>query len=161
MIPRDYRLTGNAMGENLKTFIENHPDAFDILLFRSNTSAPATVAVNADVVGSMESLERAISYHDPIEGRAVKLPEGIPYEIADSGDIADGNMEQPTALLINIDGIPKQSIVQYEEYTSTTERRLVNLYIVSSEMISQAPGSGEKHFCIPFPAFSDVAGNTP
>lgn len=161
MQPRDYRPTGQAISDNLRTFITNHPDAFDCLLFRADTSAIETIAPGTDVVGSLESNERAITYLNPIPARAVKVPDGLPMSASNDAMEPDGFQEQPVVLILNVSDTPKQSIVQYNEYVDALNVRRVNLYIVQSESMGSMPGAGLRHYCIPFQAFDDVVGNKP
>lgn len=161
MQPRDYRETGQAISDNLAIYIGNHPDAFDCLLFRADGASAEVIAPGADVVGSLESNERAISYLDPILARAVKVPDGLPVSVSNDSTEPDGFQEQPVILILNVNDAPKQSIIQYNEYVDMLNVRQVNLYIVQSDSIGSLPGAGLRHYCMPFQSFEDVGGNAP
>ena len=159
--PRDYRAPGQAISENLHTYIANHPDAFDCLLFRTNGSSIETVAPGVDVVGSLESSERGVTYLDPIPARAVKVPDGLPLGMTNDTSEPDGFQDQPVVLILNVDSAPRQSIIQFNEYVDAVNIRQVNLYIIRSDSMGSMPGAGLRHYCIPFQSFDDVVGNIP
>ena len=161
MQPRDYRETGQAMAAYIQTYLGNHPDSVECLLFRTDTTAVETVAPGVDVVGSLESDERAVSYLDPVPARAVILAYGAAVTVSNDGQVPDGFMDQPTILILDVADVPKQSIIQYCEYTDDTNIRRVNLYVIRSESMGSMPGAGLRHYCIPFQSFEDVGGNAP
>lgn len=150
---RDYRDFNKAMADDFIVFVRNHPDAFDILLFKPDLGSLEQVAIDQDVVGALEAEERALEYLDPVVAKAVLIPDEFPFGSADAGGEPDGNMDQPSVLLIADPDIPKQSVVQYREFINDTDVRVVSLYILRSEIIGEAPGVCEKHFCVPFQVF--------
>jgi len=150
---RDYRDFNKAMSDDFMVFVRSHPDAFDILLFKPDLASMEKVAVDQDVVGALESEERALEYLDPVMVKAVLIPDEFPFGSVDAGGEPDGDMEHPAVLLIADPNIPKQSVVQYREYINDTDVRVVSLYVLRSEIIGEAPGSCEKHYCVPFQVF--------
>lgn len=159
MIPRDYRATGAALTGNINLQINNHPDSFECLLYRADLSATETVADNEDVVGSMESSERAVTYADPIGARALRIVEGPFFQSATNlGDGPDGNADQPLVLVLSVEPVPEQSVIQYEEMVSEDDRRLVSVFVVRGDLIGSIPGGKQRHYCIPFQGFD---GATP
>lgn len=153
MKARDYRNFNKAMSEDFMIFVRNHPDAFDILLFKPDPDTLEKVAIDSDTVGTLEAEERSIEYLDPIMTKAVLVPDEFPFGVVDAGGEPDGNMDQPSVLLIADPEIPKQSIVQYREYVNDTDVRVVSLYVMRSEIIGEAPGVCEKHYCVSFQVF--------
>ena len=153
MKARDYRDFYKAMSDDFLVFVRNHPDAFDILLFKPDLSSAETVAVDQDVVGALEGEERALEYLDPVKVKAVLIPDEFPFGAVDAGGEPDGSMDQPSVLLIADPDIPKQSVVQYREFINDTDVRVVSLYVLRSEIIGEAPGVCEKHYCVPFQVF--------
>jgi len=153
MEQRDYRDFNKEMSDDFMVFVRFHPDAFDILLFKPDMATLEKVAVDQDVVGALESEERALEYLDPVITRAVLIPDETPFTSVDVGGEPDGNMDQPTVILIADPDIPKQSVVQYREFINDTDVRVVSLYIMRSEIIGEAPGACEKHYCFPFQVF--------
>jgi hypothetical protein len=153
MKARDYRDYNKAMSDDFLVFVRSHPDAFDILLFKPDMSSLEKVAVDQDVVGALESEERSLEYLDPVAVKAVLIPDEFPFGSVDAGGEPDGNMDQPSVLLIADPDIPKQSVVQYREFINDNDVRVVSLYVLRSEIIGEAPGACEKHFCVPFQVF--------
>lgn len=153
MKPRDYRDFNAAMSEDFMVFVRSHPDAFDILLFKPDLSSQEKVTEETDVVGALESEERSLKYLDPIITKAVLVPDEYPFGVVEAGGEPDGNIGQPVVLLIADPEILKQTIVQYREYINDTDVRKVSLYVLRSEIIGEAPGVCEKHYCVPFQVF--------
>lgn len=150
---RDYRNFNQAINYDFMVFVNHHPDAIDILLFRPDPESLETMAVDQDVVGAIESEERSIEYLDPVMTRAVLVPDDYLASAVDAGGEPDGDMAQPVAMLVGEPDVPQQSIVQYREYINDTDVRVVSLYVMRSEIIGEAPGLGIKHYCVPFQAF--------
>ena len=69
--PRDYRQPGRVLKQDLSTLLAASPEAFDCLVWIAKDSIhDEQVTVEQDVVGSIESGERAQSYEEPIPARA-------------------------------------------------------------------------------------------
>lgn len=153
MKARDYRDFNKAMSGDFMVFVRSHPDACDILLFKPDPESLEKVAVDQDVVGALESEERSLEYLDPIMTKAVLVPDEFPFGAVDAGGEPDGNMGQPVALLIADPEVPRQSVIQYREFVNDTDVRVVSLYVLRSEIIGEAPGACEKHYCLPFQVF--------
>ncbi len=153
MKTRDYRDFNQAMAGDFLTFVNNHPDAIDVLLFKPVPDSAETLAIDLDVVGALEDEERSLEYSNPIMSKAVIFPDEAPFIVADAGGEPDGNMDQPTILLLADPDIPKQSVVQYREMVDDTNIRVVSLYILRSEIVGEAPGACHKHYCLPFQVF--------
>jgi len=153
MKTRDYRDFSRAMADDFMVYVRNHPDAFEALLFKPDQDSPEKTAVNTDVVGALEAEERALEYQDPAIVKVVQIPDEFPFGSVDAGGEPDGNADQPVVLLIGDPSVPKQSIVQYREFINDTDLRAVSLYVMRSEIIGEAPGACEKHYCVPFQAF--------
>lgn len=151
LIPRDYRISGMALTGNLKSIIENHPDAFNIIIY-----LPDVLPVLETPAAGENMVEQ--TYADPIHAMALKLPGESPYKAIEEGDHADGFMMPPVVLMINMESVPKHSVIQYEDYTASPVPRLIAHFVFKSEAVSQAPGWGQKHYCIPFPNFMNEGG---
>ncbi len=158
--PRDYRETGQALAANIQAMIENHPDSFECDLYEAIPSQVETVAPGVDVVGTLESEERSISYKTPVEIRAILVPapELALLGVTVDGAEADGYMDAPVVLRLSAPKVPEQSIIKYFEYIDDDEVKEVLLYVQSSVAIGKAPGAGLLHYCLPYQAFDDVTG---
>ena len=148
---RDYRIVSEVLTGDVDVYLDQHPDAFDALLFKAVLSDQETLTEVADEVGSIESLERSISYEDPVPTKAVIIPEQFPVSIVDEGDGPDGTLGQPIVMLIAEKNVPEQSVLRYDEYIDDVNVRTVNLYVLKSEGVNQAGAVAVKHYLIPFP----------
>jgi len=148
---RDYRETSQLIASDLDVMFDADPDAIDVLLYKAQlATAEVVTELVQDVVGSLESDERAIEYADPVETRGIFLPFDFQGILAmDDGEMA-GDFETPIVMLIKGDEIPKASVIQYDEYVSQTEIRKVTLYVMKSEAVGQSPAIAFKYYLIPF-----------
>jgi hypothetical protein len=149
--PRDLRPLLGLVAGDLTTFLNSSPEAFDALLFRALRDQVEQVTDVVDQVGSIEVDDKIIKYADPEDVRVFDLPFDFPVPFDDEGVTASGFAEQPVALLIGADDIPKSSVLVYDEYndlTDDTTRKM--LYIEHIESISKKPGAGSIYFMLPF-----------
>lgn len=155
MIPRDYRERAEVLSSDFATMLDNHPDAFDCLVYKAMRSTAENVVEGLldDVVGSSEGSERKIEYADPVEGKAMLVPEDMFFFGAYTDGSTDENIgtaDQPLVLLLSVPDVPKQSVVSWLVYTdqagTTKENRV---YILESKSFGIAPSAGLKHYCIP------------
>ena len=149
-ITRDYRIASSEMELDMVTMFEQDPDAIDILIYKARLGNPETVSETEDVVGSLESNERAIEYDDPIDSRGIFLPFDFQGILAMDSGARPTDFEVPVVMLIQEREIPVGSVVQYNEYVTDTEIQTFSLYILKSESVGQAPAMAMKHYMIPF-----------
>lgn len=151
MTTRDYRETNLLVASDLSTMLAEDPDAVDVLIYKAILGTPETnTALINDVVGSLESDERAIEYADPISSKALFLPFDFQAILAmDSGAMA-GDFETPVVMLIKGAEIPKASVVQYDEFAGVSDIRTVTLYVMKAEAVGQSPAIAFKYYLIPF-----------
>ena len=155
MNPRDYRERSNVLSTDLVTWLDDHPDGFDCLLYRAIRSNPEDVTdgIVADVVGSSEGSERKIEYADPVETRGMLIPEeAFLFSAYTDGSVDEnvGSTDQPIVLLLKEQDVPKQSVVTWMEYSGLgAETKEVRVYILESKAFGKAPSAGLKHYCIP------------
>ena len=151
---RDFRPTLGILAADIRKLLQNEPTAIQGLLFRADRSAKETVVTIEDKVGSMEASEKIIEYDDPVTAFAVELPFDFDVGMETAGDHAADYAEEPRAMLIDVDPVPKGSVFVYDEYdaTTTTGASTVRhiLYVASSKSISRHPGAGVIHFMLPF-----------
>ncbi|MBF0121264.1 MAG: hypothetical protein HQK79_20715 [Desulfobacterales bacterium] len=145
----DYREISQSIANNIDILFESHPDAFDVLLFKAKPEALETVSIMPDVVGSLESNERAIEYEDPIKTRAFRVPDDLQNFLTLDGSMPNDNQDNPVILYIQERDIPAQSVIQYHEYINQKEARTVTLYLLKSEAIGKSPSISVKHYFIP------------
>lgn len=154
--PRDYRDRSSVLSSDFATMLDDHPDAFDCLLYKSIRSAPENVVTGLvdDVVGSSEGSERKIEYADPVQTRAMLVPEEQFMFMSYTDGSTDeniGSADQPLVLLLKEQDVPKHSIVTWNEMTGEldTDIKEIRVYILESKAFGKAPSAGLKHYCIP------------
>lgn len=156
MANRDYRERSAVLASDIQARLEQHPDSFDCLIYRSirSTAEDVVAGLVADVVGSSEGSERKIDYADPVEARALIVPdEGFLFSAYTEGsDEENINSSQgPLVLLLSESNIPKQSIVTWNEFIgqADTDTKEVRVYVLESKSFGKAPSAGLKHYCVP------------
>lgn len=156
MSARDYRSTHAALAGSVLTMLLNHPDAFDVLLYRPDLAHPETVAPGADVVGALDSKERTLEYADPVPAKAMLVPEFEPVTLTLDGDRPDGVTVEPVVVLLSVSDVPEQSVIQWSEYVDATNTRDIAMYVVDGKQVGVAPGVCSKLYCLPMQAFGDL-----
>lgn len=156
--PRDHRQLSSVMSEDFKIMMDNHPEAFECLIFKAlECSTNPSDGLTEDFASALEKKEESISYASPVPSKAIILPEeGISFQTF--GDGLDGdaalNENGMTTLLLREESVPNQSVVLWKEYTGKTDSEVkeVYMYILSSDTYGVAPVLGIKHHCISFDA---------
>lgn len=155
MNPRDFTNRSAVLSDDIITMLDEHPDAFDCLLYRAVRSSVENVVEGLveDVVGKSEGSERKIDYADPIETRAMLVPEEqFLFTAYTSGSVDEnmGSTDQPLVLMLKEQNIPKQSVVTWLEYTGDgTTTKEVRVYVLESKTFGKSPTAGLRHYCIP------------
>ena len=155
MPPRDFGPTFNVIAADIQTFLENEPEAIDAILFRAQRSNIEQIVDQlTDLVGTMEASEREIEYDDADDTKAYELPIEFPIEIDEAGQHGSDYSEEPRAMLISGNNIPKGSVLVYDEYEGTEVVRRI-FYVASTQPISKHPGAGLIYFMLPFLDFDE------
>ena len=157
--PRDFRPSGRILRKDLATTLEQDPKAFDCLIFPAYKDQDETVTVVEDVVGSLDSGERAQSYGGPILGRAMIVPdEALGFEVL-SGELANSfnGANQPMNILLS-EAVRNYSLIQWKEYADPDdlEPELRTVYVLDAKPIGKVAGSGVIYVCMPMPAMGEV-----
>lgn len=117
--PRDYRQPGRVLKQDLSTLLEASPEAFDCLVWiAKDSSHDEQVTVEQDVVGSIESGERAQSYEKPIQARARIVPDdALAFGVLSSA-LAENfiGASQPMHIILSVPGARKYSLIQWLEF---------------------------------------------
>jgi hypothetical protein len=167
MIARDFRPTLSVVSGDIRIMLENEPTAIKGLLFRANRSAKETLPnMPTDLVGSMEASEKIIEYLDPVECFGLEIPFEFDVSMETAGDHANDFSEEPRAMLLSVNPVPKGSVFVYDEFDATTEvgastvRRI--FYVQASRPVSKHPGAGVIYFMMPFMDYEGAfAGEAP
>jgi hypothetical protein len=152
---RDFRQTLAVVSADIKKMLENEPTAINGLLFRANRAAKETLPdMPTDLVGSMEGSEKIIEYLDPVDCYGLEIPFDWDVPMETAGDHANDFSEEPRAMLLSVDPVPKGSVFVYDEYDATSAegasivRRM--FWVQASRPVSKHPGAGVMHFMMPF-----------
>jgi len=158
MTTRDFRPTLSLLAADIKVLLQGDPTAIKGLLFKANRASKETLAnMPTDLVGSMEASEKVIAYLDPVDCYGMEIPMDWEPAMETLGDHGNDWADEPKAMLLSVDPVPKGSVYVYDEYDATTStgagtvRRA--LYVQASKPVSKHPGAGVIHFMLPFPDY--------
>lgn len=152
--------------QDLSTLLAASPEAFDCLVWITKDSIhDEQVTVEQDVVGSIESGERAQSYEEPIQARARIVPDdALAFGVLSSA-LAENfiGASQPMHIILSTPGTRKYYLIQWLEYPTldaeAPEPRAV--YILDSAPSGRTLGIGLVHTCLPLSAFGEVPAAAP
>ncbi|MCX5829303.1 MAG: hypothetical protein NTV58_15075 [Deltaproteobacteria bacterium] len=137
---RDYREIFTSIAGDIRTFTNNHPDNFDILLFKVKDE-------------SRETTE--IEWEDPVVVSAVKMPGCDLMKIADfEGDPAK-NFDRPIVLLIDDPMVPLRSVLDIEETISADHIHVHTFVVTEIYPADNAQSAGKIYTCVPVYAVSE------
>ncbi len=155
MTARDFRSTLSIVSADIRTMLQNEPTAIKGLLFRADRAAKEALPnMPVDSVGSMEASDKIIEYLDPIDCYGMEVPFDFDVPMETAGDHASDFSEEPRAMLLSVDPVPKGSVFVYDEYDATTAagtstvRRM--FWVQASRPVSKHHGAGVIHFMLPF-----------
>jgi len=149
MLPRDYRNHVNSIAGDLADLFQQDPDVFDVILFKAQPAVLETVTSVTDVVGSLESDSRRLTYADPALTKAILIPFDFKFFATEDGFLPNDGTDQPVILLLAEQDVPRQSRIVWQEYSDDETMRLVSFYVQSSEAYGQAPVLTMAHYCLP------------
>lgn len=166
MRTRDFRPTLSLVSGDIKKMLEGEPTAIKGLLFRANRAAKEALPnVPTDLVGSMEGSEQIIEYLDPLDCYGMEIPFDWDISMETAGDHANDFSEEPRAMLLSVDPVPKGSVFVYDEYDATSAegasivRRM--FLVQASRPVSKHPGAGVIHFMLPFMDYDGTFAGEP
>ncbi|MFH1984787.1 MAG: hypothetical protein ABIL58_23345 [Pseudomonadota bacterium] len=146
---RDFRPTLNLLAADIRKFLQSEPTAIQGLLFRAIRSAKEATVDIADQVGTMEGSEKIIEFEDPVSAFAVEIPFDFDIDMETAGDHANDYTEEPRAMMIDQEPVPKGSVLVYDEYSGAAVVRHF-WYVAHSKPISKHHGAGVIYFMMPF-----------
>ena len=145
---RDRSKENLKIAAGVQKLILKHPDSFDCLLYRPDFTSEETTATGSDVVGSFEETNRNLSYLDAVNTKALKLVNDFP--LVATMNLDPGDTGENIITLLMLEDAPNQSVIQFREYVSDTESRVVNMYVLDAELVGEAPTILKKYHCVPF-----------
>jgi hypothetical protein len=149
---RDFRPTLSTVFLDTKKMLENEPTAIKGLLFRADRSSKESLPnVPDDLVGSMEASDKIFDYLDPVECYGLEIPFEFDVLMETAGDHSNDFSEEPRAMLLSVNPVPKGSVFVYDEFDAVDDsvvRRI--FYVQASRTVSKHPGAGVIYFMMPF-----------
>ncbi|MGP9633808.1 hypothetical protein ACT3R7_12145 [Halomonas sp. AOP43-A1-21] len=148
-----HRPATDQLTQDFNAMIEQHPMAFDVIVFpvggeKEDVTAPAM----QDVVGSLESDERQLSYGEPFVTLALEPQHSIEMHSMLSSGMGYGVEQEggtPWRLLIRQGPVPKRSVVAY--VTDTGQGlALQTLYVMGANSIGRRAPAGYVYELIPY-----------
>lgn len=158
----DFREYNLQVAGDMMTLLDcrDDPENFDVRLYRARIAELETTTEMPDVVGTLETNERAIKYDEPVEtiARFVQyewpdLRAGLDGAVVNEGSIE----ETPVVLLLREPNVPRQSVIEYDEYDDNDQLRTIRLYVLESRPYGRSPVICFHHFCIPMAGVLEVA----
>lgn len=148
-----HRPATDQLTQDFNAIIEQHPMAFDVIVFpvageKETVAAPAM----EDVVGSLESDERQLSYGEPFITLALEPQHSIEaYSMLSAGDGYGIEQDGGDAwrLLIKQGPVPKRSVVAYVTDTGQGLALQV-LYVMGASSIGRRAPAGYVYQLIPY-----------
>lgn len=158
--PRDYRAFAAVLQQDMATLLFADPESFDCLVFQAlDASRDETVSIMPDVVGSVESGERAQEYAPPIPARARIIPDSALFFDAMGGMTENFlGASQPMNIALSVPGVRKYSLIQWAEYPDMDKAETAwrTVYVLDSKPIGRTLGIGVMHVCLPLPALGEI-----
>lgn len=157
--PRDFRAPGSLLQTDLATMLKHDPKAFDCLIFPALPGKDETVAVTEDVVGTLDSEERAQTYGQPEQGRAMIVPEeALGFDVL-AGELANSFLGASTPMNILLSmPVRNYSLIQWREFATpdAEEPELRTVYVLDSKAAGRTAGAGVVYICAPLPALGEI-----
>lgn len=149
-----HRPATDQLTADLLATIEQHPMAFDVVVFPAIGDSKEDVSAEAmdDVVGSLESDERSLEYQSPFTTLALEPSNEIErYAMLGAGD--GFGIQQPDGgsyrLLIKDGPVPKRSVVAYVVDTGQGLALRV-MYVMRGDTIGRKAPAGNIYSLIPY-----------
>lgn len=160
-----HRPATDQLAQDLLATIEQHPMAFDIIVFPadSDTKEDVSAAAMQDVVGSLESDERRLEYGEPFTTLALEPSHEIErYAMLSGGEgyglqQAEGGMLK---LLIHTGPVPTRSVVAYVVDTGAGLALRV-MYVMRGDTIGRKAPAGHVYVMIPYIGGMDQLDSLP
>ena len=157
MNPRTYKPAGGVLHETFEIMLQQHPEAFDCIVFPAKSSEHDEIlADNAPVGTLLDRGERAQEYDPPVAGRAMITPNpeftfgASESSLYESFHSAPGTIQ----MLVSVPGLRTYSLIRWLEYLSLDSQETVErtVYVADVRPIGRTTGAGMAYICRPLPA---------
>lgn len=157
--PRDFRAPARILAADYRQMLAHDPKAFDCLIFPALGGREETIAANEDVVGALDDEERAQTYGEPVQGRAMIIPDSeLSFDVL-AGEVAQNFLgaSAPMNFLLSMP-VRRFSLVQWLEYAEPedTEPQTRTVYVMDVKAAGRVAGAGTVYVCAPMPALGEV-----
>lgn len=158
--PRTYKPAGSVLNQSYATMLQEHPEAFDCIIYSAKSSEHDEIIADNEPVGTLlDRDERGQEYEPPILGRAMIAPKmELAFDATDSGLFESFHAASDSiALLLSENGLRKHSLVQWEEYLTLEGDETVErvVYIADMRPMGRTLNAGMIYICYPLPAMGE------
>lgn len=160
--PRLFKPTGGKFQHDIAVMLEQHPLAFDCIVFPAKPSEfNEQISDGTPSITMLDRDERLQSYDPPLLARAMIIPEGedVLFGLGESGSFENfSDMSQPMRLIVSVPALRTYSLIQWKEYEEHDTDSIVDrtVYIASSLPIGRGLNCWTLHLCHPMLASGDV-----
>lgn len=136
--------------DDWRRLVENHPDAFDVLIYMPGVATVPQEGDEEALFGSLDRHQQAVTYQEPALISALVAAQDDPFFSAmwDEGDGLGTGDGDTLILLLSAGVAPLGSIVEFEEEIADGQNRRVWWYVHHVEVVGTA-AVGARHTCIP------------
>lgn len=154
LVPRNYKPAGGVLHETFEIMLQQHPEAFDCLVFPAKSSRHDEIlADNAPVGTLLDRDERAQEYDPPVAGRAMITPNPeFVFGASESGLFESFHSAPGTIrMLVSVPGLRTYSLIRWLEYLSLDSEETVErtVYVADVRPIGRTTGAGMAYICRP------------
>lgn len=139
--------------------IEISPDRFDALLYRAippAEPAPEQKGYEQNMVGVLSVHQQELSYDSPVWVPVLDCPDEMQeFNTVDSDDDGVGVPDSVLILRIGSTGIPRGSILEFEEEINNGEYRRAWWYVLDIHNYGTV-GVGSLYYCVPCRSFEGI-----
>lgn len=147
-----HRPATDQLTQDLLATLDQHPMAFDVIIFPvAGAKEDVTAESMEDVVGSLESDERQLSYGAPVVTQALEPSHSIEFRsmLSDGDGYGVEGADDPWRLLIKGRPVPKRSVLAYVVDTGQGLALQV-MYVMGAQSIARRAPAGYLYQLIPY-----------
>lgn len=146
-----HRPATDQLTRDLLATLDQHPMAFDVIVFPAASDKEEVADGMDDVVGNLESDERQLDYGEPIVTQALEPNHSIEFRnMLNAGDgYGVEGADDPWRLLIKGRPVPKRSVLAYVVDTGSGLALQV-MYIMGAQSIARRAPAGYLYQLIPY-----------